>query len=236
MTTDWEKVVSGPANPRRHRAGRRHDAGQNDDFDGAAAGQAGDHGQQGAALGARGGVVRGGAAAWGQFVLRGERGRRHSDHQGAAGGFVGNRISHIYGIVNGTCNYILTRMKLEQSDFAPTLAEAQKLGYAEADPATDIDGFDSMHKTGILASLAHGFWVPQGIYVEGIRAITQDGHRVRRETGLHDQVAGSGQGGASAASSARGAGQDRRRGIHPGFGVSGAGSQRPRAGQRERCL
>jgi homoserine dehydrogenase len=89
-------------------------------------------------------------------------------------GLVGNRISHIYGIVNGTCNYILTRMKLEQSDFGPTLADAQKLGYAEADPATDVDGFDSMHKTGILASLAHGFWVdPKGISVEGIRAISK---------------------------------------------------------------
>jgi len=89
-------------------------------------------------------------------------------------GFVGNRITHIYGIVNGTCNYILTRMKLEGTDFEPTLAEAQRLGYAEADPALDVDGFDSEHKIGILASLAHGFWVqPKDIYVEGIRAITQ---------------------------------------------------------------
>jgi homoserine dehydrogenase len=87
-------------------------------------------------------------------------------------GFVGNRITHLYGIVNGTCNYILTRMKLEGTDFQPTLAEAQRLGYAEADPALDIDGFDSEHKIGILASLAHGFWVrPKDIYVEGIRAI-----------------------------------------------------------------
>lgn len=89
-------------------------------------------------------------------------------------GFVGNRITHIYGIVNGTCNYILTRMKLEKTDFAPTLQEAQRLGYAEADPSLDIDGFDSEHKIGILASLAHGFWVPPGrIHVEGIRSITQ---------------------------------------------------------------
>jgi homoserine dehydrogenase len=89
-------------------------------------------------------------------------------------GFVGNRITHIYGIVNGTCNYILTRMKLEMSDFAPTLQEAQRLGYAEADPSLDIDGFDSEHKIGILASLAHGFWVPPSrIYVEGIRSITR---------------------------------------------------------------
>src|SRR5580658_4056888 len=89
-------------------------------------------------------------------------------------GFVGNRITHIYGIINGTCNYILTRMKLEGLEFAPTLAEAQSLGYAEADPSLDIDGFDSEHKIGILASLAHGFWVaPKDIYVEGIRGVTR---------------------------------------------------------------
>jgi homoserine dehydrogenase len=65
-------------------------------------------------------------------------------------------------------------MKLEGSDFEPTLAEAQKLGYAEADPSLDVDGFDSEHKIGILASLAHGFWVnPKQIYVEGIRSITR---------------------------------------------------------------
>jgi homoserine dehydrogenase len=89
-------------------------------------------------------------------------------------GFVGNRITHIYGIVNGTCNYILTRMKLEGTDFEPTLADAQRLGYAEADPGLDIDGFDSEHKVGILASLAHGFWVPpEEIYVEGIRSVSR---------------------------------------------------------------
>jgi homoserine dehydrogenase len=89
-------------------------------------------------------------------------------------GFVGNRLTHIYGIVNGTCNYILTRMKLEGLEFAPTLAEAQRLGYAEADPSLDIDGWDSQHKIGILASLAHGFWVAPGeIYVEGIRAVAR---------------------------------------------------------------
>ncbi len=89
-------------------------------------------------------------------------------------GFVGNRITHIYGIVNGTCNYILTRMKLEKSDFAPTLQDAQRLGYAEADSSLDVDGYDSQHKIGILASLAHGFWVrPDAIYVEGIRSITR---------------------------------------------------------------
>ena len=89
-------------------------------------------------------------------------------------GFVGNRIDRIYGIVNGTCNYILTRMKLEGANFDAVLAEAQKLGYAETPPDLDIDGWDSQHKIGILASLAHGFWVdPKQIHVEGIRAITK---------------------------------------------------------------
>jgi len=89
-------------------------------------------------------------------------------------GFVGNRFKSIYGILNGTCNYILTRMNLEGVDFAEALAEAQKLGYAEAEPSLDIDGFDSQHKTGILASLAYGFWVnPNKIQVDGIRSITR---------------------------------------------------------------
>src|SRR4029077_13413166 len=83
-------------------------------------------------------------------------------------GFVGNRITHLYGIVNGTCNYILTRMKLEGADFATVLADAQQHGYAETPPDLDIDGHDAAHKIGILASLAHGFWVkPKDIYVEG---------------------------------------------------------------------
>jgi homoserine dehydrogenase len=88
-------------------------------------------------------------------------------------GFVGNRINALYGIVNGTCNYILTRMKLEGADFAAVLADAQRLGYAETPPDLDIDGHDAAHKIGILASLAHGFWVnPKQIHVEGIRHIS----------------------------------------------------------------
>jgi homoserine dehydrogenase len=88
-------------------------------------------------------------------------------------GLIGNRITRLYGIVNGTCNYILTRMKLESAELPAILADAQRLGYAEAEPSLDIDGYDAMHKTGILASLAHGFWVnPKEIYVEGIRAIS----------------------------------------------------------------
>jgi len=89
-------------------------------------------------------------------------------------GFVGNRITHLYGIVNGTCNYILSRMKLEAAEFDAALKDAQAQGYAEAEPSLDIDGHDAQHKIGILASLAHGFWVnPKHIYVEGIRGITR---------------------------------------------------------------
>src|SRR5438445_400296 len=88
-------------------------------------------------------------------------------------GFVGNRITSLYGIVNGTCNYILTRMRLEKADFDTVLKDAQAQGYAEAEPSLDIDGHDALHKTGILASLAHGFWVPpRHIHVEGIRHLT----------------------------------------------------------------
>ncbi len=89
-------------------------------------------------------------------------------------GLIGNRITRLYGIVNGTCNYILTRMKREGADFSAVLADAQRLGYAEAEPSLDVDGHDAAHKIGILASLAHGFWVnPKDVHVEGIRDITQ---------------------------------------------------------------
>ena len=88
-------------------------------------------------------------------------------------GLIGNRIPYIYGILNGTCNYILTRMKREGSEFEGVLEDAQRLGYAEAEPSLDVDGIDAMHKAGILGSLAHGFWIPpEQIHVEGIRGIS----------------------------------------------------------------
>lgn len=87
-------------------------------------------------------------------------------------GFVANRFPLIYGIVNGTCNYILSRMTAEGRDFQEVLAEAQRLGYAEADPGLDVEGGDSAHKAVILASLAHGFWADvEHTHVEGIRHI-----------------------------------------------------------------
>lgn len=86
---------------------------------------------------------------------------------------VANRISRVYAIANGTCNYILTKMAREGREFEEILSEAQELGYAEAEPSLDIDGLDAMHKTGIMASLLSGYWVPEkSIHVKGIRDIT----------------------------------------------------------------
>lgn len=88
-------------------------------------------------------------------------------------GMVGNRVVAMQGILNGTCNYILSRMEREGGAFEDILADAQRLGYAEAEPSLDVDGLDAMHKTGLLATLAYGFWVgPESIFVEGIRHIT----------------------------------------------------------------
>jgi len=87
--------------------------------------------------------------------------------------FIGNHIQSIHGIINGTSNYILTRMCESGLGFAEALAEAQAAGYAEADPALDVNGGDAAHKAIILASLAYGFWIPSDkIYVEGIEQIT----------------------------------------------------------------
>ena len=106
-------------------------------------------------------------------------------------GFVGNRITHLYGIVNGTCNYILTRMKLEGADFGAVLKDAQAQGYAEAEPSLDIDGHDAQHKIGILASLAHGFWVDPGdVYVEGIRSITREDMQFANQLGYTIKLLG----------------------------------------------
>ena len=88
-------------------------------------------------------------------------------------GLAGNQIESIHGILNGTCNYILTRMENEGLPFNDVLADAQKLGYAEADPSLDIDGFDTAHKACILASLAYGFQPGfKDVQVEGIRNLS----------------------------------------------------------------
>jgi len=93
--------------------------------------------------------------------------------KGLREGLAGNRISDIHGILNGTCNYILTEMRRTGRAFAEVLAEAQRLGYAEADPAFDIDGIDAAHKLSILTSVAFGTAINfEAVYVEGIRRIS----------------------------------------------------------------
>jgi len=95
-----------------------------------------------------------------------------------------NRISSMYGIVNGTCNYILSNMTCQDQSFADALAEAQKKGYAEADPTLDISGGDSAHKLAILASMAFGYEIAlDDIFVEGIERISIDDIRYGSEMG-----------------------------------------------------
>lgn len=88
-------------------------------------------------------------------------------------GLGANNVARIYGILNGTCNFILTTMRETGRDFADVLSEAQRLGYAEADPAFDIDGVDAAHKLALLAAVAFGNTVElKGVYVEGIRHVS----------------------------------------------------------------
>jgi homoserine dehydrogenase len=88
-------------------------------------------------------------------------------------GLAANAIQRVYGILNGTCNYILTAMRQTGREFAEVLAEAQRLGYAEADPAFDVDGIDAAHKLSILTSLAFGCETDfAGVHVEGIRHVS----------------------------------------------------------------
>ena len=99
-------------------------------------------------------------------------------------GLAANRILSLYGIINGTSNFILTKMTEEGREFQEALAEAQAAGYAEADPALDIEGIDSAHKLQILASLA--FRTPvdlKGIHTEGITAVTSEEIANARELG-----------------------------------------------------
>jgi homoserine dehydrogenase len=92
--------------------------------------------------------------------------------KGLREGAAANVLTEVYGILNGTCNYILTRMEAEGSDFADVLADAQALGYAEADPSFDIDGVDAAHKLSILASLAFGTKLDFGaVHIGGIRHV-----------------------------------------------------------------
>jgi len=109
-------------------------------------------------------------------------------------GLTANNITAMYGILNGTCNYILSNMTNKNEDFSEALAQAQKLGYAEADPTLDINGGDSAHKLAILASIAFGYEVTlDDIFVEGIEAISKDDIRYGGEMGYRLKLLAIGQ-------------------------------------------
>ncbi len=114
-------------------------------------------------------------------------------------GISGDRVTTLYGILNGTSNYILTEIEKHGSPFDDVLKEAQRLGYAEADPSADVDGFDARSKLAILAALAFGEKItPSDIYTEGIRRILpldfqyahKLGHTIRLICGAHQTPAG----------------------------------------------
>jgi homoserine dehydrogenase len=106
-------------------------------------------------------------------------------------GLAANRIQRVAGILNGTCNYILTVMREQKREFAEVLAEAQKLGYAEADPSFDIDGIDAAHKLAILAALAFGRPVDFGaVHVEGIREVSALDIALAEELGYRIKLLG----------------------------------------------
>jgi homoserine dehydrogenase len=106
-------------------------------------------------------------------------------------GLAGTDINRVYGILNGTCNYILTRMEQEGLSFEECLKDAQRLGYAEADPSFDVDGHDTAQKLAILASLAFGTEIAQNaVYVEGISSIAPEDLRAAAELGYRVKLLG----------------------------------------------
>ena len=106
-------------------------------------------------------------------------------------GLAATGVNRVYGILNGTCNYILTRMEQEGLSFAECLKDAQRLGYAEADPSFDVDGHDTAQKLAILASLAFGTRVAQSaVYVEGISSIAPEDLRAASDLGYRVKLLG----------------------------------------------
>jgi homoserine dehydrogenase len=106
-------------------------------------------------------------------------------------GLVGNRVKRLYGILNGTCNYILTTMRETGRDFDVVLAEAQAAGYAEADPTFDVDGIDAAHKLAVLTGAAFGTRVDfAGVHVEGIRRVTSMDIQFAQELGYRIKLLG----------------------------------------------
>ena len=118
------------------------------------------------------------------LVRGGGDGRRAGGEDGARRRLAGEEIASVAGILNGTCNFILSEMERTERGFAEVLAEAQKLGYAEADPTTDVGGFDAGHKIAILAALAFG-GAPNlaAMEIEGIANVELIDIRLARDLG-----------------------------------------------------
>lgn len=109
-------------------------------------------------------------------------------------GFAGNSLSTVYGILNGTCNYILTEMRQTGRDFTDVLKEAQEKGYAEADPTFDVEGIDAAHKLSILCALAFGVEIAfKNIDITGIRGITSKDIKFSDELGYRIKLVGIGR-------------------------------------------
>ncbi len=143
-------------------------------------------------------------------------------------GISGDRITTLYGILNGTSNYILTEIEKHGSSFDEVLKEAQRLGYAEADPSADVDGYDARSKLAILAALAFGEKItPSDIYTEGIRRILpldfqyahKLGHTIRLICGAHQTRCGLDPVGAAGADSAIDHSGGSTRGVQCGLGA-----------------
>ena len=121
-------------------------------------------------------------------------------------GLAGNRIDRVAGILNGTCNYILTAMREHGREFADVLVDAQRLGYAESDPSFDVDGIDAAHKLAILAALAFNRPVDfAAVHIEGIRAVSATDIAFATELGYRIKLLGI----------ARRAGQGIEMRVHP---------------------
>ena len=106
-------------------------------------------------------------------------------------GLAGNKVSRVFGVLNGTCNYILSEMETRGADYEPVLADAQALGYAEADPTFDVGGIDAAHKLAILAAMSFGTKIDfDGVVCEGIDRVTLDDIRTARDMGFSIKLLG----------------------------------------------
>ena len=193
----WAKSALDAGQRSRHRLlcridGRLRRACALGDRDGAEVRQVGGDRQQGADRQARTAAGEVGREAWRRAEFRG--GGRRGDpgrSRRLREGLAGTDIDRVYGILNGTCNYILTRMEQEGLSFAECLKDAQRLGYAEANPSFDVDGHDTAQKLAILASLAFGTEVAENaVYVEGISSLTPEDLRAADQLGYRVKLLG----------------------------------------------